>query len=149
MEDKLPLALVAIATIVLAWVLSRNSQKAREPSARDRLLRLCLGDRALMKRLLAREVTLHPGISLKEAALRAIDSLRRDSASPRLKSLDEMPTPRLTWRERYFRARTKWRQSSLSMYLPYMIQVALFVLAAYWIARLFGVEMTPENSGTQ
>jgi hypothetical protein len=51
----------------------------REQKERRLLLRLCLGDEAAARRLIALERSRHPGISEGAACRRAIRSYRRDN----------------------------------------------------------------------
>ena len=148
-KEALPLLAVLAAIVVLAWVLSRGSRTFIEKTSRQQLLRLCLGDRELMKRLLEREVALHPGISRREAVARAIDSLRRDSSSPRLKGLEEMPASPTTWRQRFYRLRSIWRRTSLSTYVEYSFKFALVLLVFYGLAKLLGFDALTKGRGFQ
>jgi hypothetical protein len=63
---------------------------------------------------------------------------------PRLKGLDEMPTPRRTLRERFFAARSRVESSKSIAWLWPLFQV-LLVLALLWgIARVLGLPIERE-----
>jgi hypothetical protein len=101
---------------------------------------MCLGDKQLLQRLVEMELRKSSGISRREAALRAIDSLQRDNARPRLKGLDEMPPPHRTLRVQYLRLRAKFRQSTFLMYAQHSFEIAMVVLVLYGLSRLLGLE---------
>src|SRR5690606_34577541 len=108
--------------------LSRPRRREIQLDPEDLLLRSCLGDRNLVERLVAHEMELRPGIKRKEAALRALDSLRRDGAAPRLKGLKEVPQSRRPWWRRPWTVPDRGGQSLLRLYLVVAVQVTLFVL---------------------
>jgi hypothetical protein len=76
-------AIVSIVAIVTRlWLKERRRSDDNSPM--EVLLRMCLGDRRQVKRLIALERSRSPGISRREAIARAIESLRRDNAGHRV-----------------------------------------------------------------
>jgi hypothetical protein len=140
MEDIAPI--VGIATVVLfsAWYLSRRSRRGELANPKQRLLRMCLGDKKMVRRLVALEMDRIPGVYGRKAILRAIDSLRRDNTTSRLKGLEEMPAPRRTPRQYYFRLRTNLRHWTVWVYVRHSLEIAVVVLVLYGICRLLGIE---------
>jgi hypothetical protein len=69
------------AIVAAAWLLSRRQGRASsEPTPQERLLHACLGDNKQARRLVKLELEKTPGISRKDATLRALAALRRDGA---------------------------------------------------------------------
>jgi hypothetical protein len=71
--------ILAVAFVTALWFKARRTNDRNSP--RDVLLHMCLGDKSQAKRLIALERSRSPGISRREATVRAIDSLRRDSSA--------------------------------------------------------------------
>lgn len=79
-----PENLIRVAAIVLMiayfarlWLEDRRNSEGNSPE--QVLLHMCLGDRGQVKRLIAFERSRDPGISRREAIVRAIESLHRDN----------------------------------------------------------------------
>lgn len=69
------------AVVAVAWLLSRRQRQiSSEPTPQQRLLHACLGDKKQARRLVKLELEKTPGISRKDATLRALAALRRDGA---------------------------------------------------------------------
>ena len=79
--------IIFVAYFARLWLKDRRSSERNSP--KQVLLHLCLGDREQVKRLIALERSRQPGISRREAIVRAIESLQRDNAGrlapPRMK----------------------------------------------------------------
>jgi hypothetical protein len=59
----------------------------------------------------------------------------------RLKGLDEMPVPRRTLRQRYFRFKSLTRISTLVRWIWFTVVIAVWLVALWGAARLLGVEI--------
>jgi len=148
LREEWPLVAVVASTVALAWYLSRPRRREIQLDPENLLLRSCLGDLDLVERLVAHEMEIRPGINRKEAALRALDSLRRDGAAPRIKGLEEVPHSKRPWWRRLWASPDRDGQSLLRLYLVVAIQVTLFVLVVYWVAHILGGVAEPGRSGT-
>ncbi len=72
---------VAIAAAFLAWKLStgHDAQHGGKSRAESELLRMNLGDKNKVERLIQYEIRKAPGISRAEAARAAVESMRHDN----------------------------------------------------------------------
>jgi hypothetical protein len=86
-------------------------------------------------------------MSPSEGIARDISDPRFSRATPlpvvphkkRLKGRDEMPRPRRTLRELYFRLRSRCRESALCGYLIFSIELALICVVLVGVAHLLGI----------
>lgn len=79
----MPLVIALIVLVLIVVLIQRSNRRTVSGLASStelQLLRMCLGDREQVERLIAAELRQHPEISRSEAVRRAAHSLRRDQA---------------------------------------------------------------------
>jgi hypothetical protein len=79
----MPLVIALIVLVVIIVLIQRGNRRTVSGLASStelQLLRMCLGDREQVERLIAAELREHPEISRSEAVRRAAYSVRRDQA---------------------------------------------------------------------
>lgn len=78
-DGSLPYALAGLV-VLTAWLLARpRRSRPGNLTPKEKLLRACLGDRKLMKRLIQAEKQKDPACRTALAVSRALEALRRDN----------------------------------------------------------------------